>query len=54
MLPRNDLAKCPGTGCAFREGCDRFMRPAGDRQVWCDFHKTQDDDCVYFIPVERA
>lgn len=29
-----DTAKCAGNGCPIRESCDRFMRPAVDRQTW--------------------
>lgn len=30
----NDNAKCAGVGCSLRDGCGRFVRPAGDRQRW--------------------
>lgn len=31
-----DNAKCAGAGCSIREGCDRFVRPAVDRQEWVE------------------
>lgn len=30
----NDNAKCHGHGCALRDGCLRFTRPAVDGQQW--------------------
>ena len=27
-----DNAKCAGSGCTLRDSCDRFVRPAVDRQ----------------------
>ena len=32
----SDTAKCAGNGCPIRETCYRFVRPAGDRQVWIE------------------
>lgn len=29
-----DTAKCAGNCCPIRETCDRFVRPAVDRQTW--------------------
>jgi hypothetical protein len=29
-------AKCAGNGCPIRETCDRFVRPAVDRQTWLE------------------
>lgn len=31
-----DTAKCAGNGCPIRESCDRFVRPAVDRQTWME------------------
>ena len=31
-----DNAKCAGNGCTLRDGCDRFVRPAIDRQEWIE------------------
>lgn len=31
-----DIAKCVGSGCNLRDGCDRFVRPAVDRQEWVE------------------
>lgn len=31
-----DNAKCMGNGCNIREACDRFVRPAVDRQEWIE------------------
>lgn len=31
-----DFAKCAGNGCTLRDGCDRFVRPAVDRQEWLE------------------
>lgn len=31
-----DNAKCMGNGCDLRDGCDRFVRPAVDRQEWIE------------------
>lgn len=31
-----DNAKCAGNGCDLRDGCDRFVRPAVDRQEWLE------------------
>lgn len=31
-----DIAKCAGNGCPIRETCDRFVRPAVDRQTWLE------------------
>lgn len=31
-----DNAKCAGNGCELRDGCDRFVRPAVDRQEWIE------------------
>lgn len=31
-----DTAKCAGNGCPIRESCDRFVRPAVDRQTWLE------------------
>ena len=31
-----DIAKCMGHGCHLRDGCDRFVRPAVDRQTWVE------------------
>jgi hypothetical protein len=31
-----DTAKCAGNGCPIRESCDRFVRPAVDRQEWIE------------------
>jgi hypothetical protein len=33
---RSDIAKCAGNGCPIRESCDRFVRPAVDRQTWLE------------------
>lgn len=33
---RGDLAKCAGHKCTLRDGCDRFVRPAADRQTWVE------------------
>lgn len=29
-------AKCAGNSCPIRETCDRFVRPAVDRQTWLE------------------
>lgn len=30
LKAKNDQAKCEGIGCAFKESCGRYLRPAGD------------------------
>lgn len=32
----SDFSKCAGNGCNIRESCDRFVRPAVDRQTWLE------------------
>ena len=53
MKAINDKAKCAGQAedgtrvCAYREQCARYVRPAGDRQVWANFWLAG-DDCVQY------
>ena len=44
----NDIAKCEGLGCAYKTSCGRYLRPAGDNQVWASYYAMTDDDCDYF------
>lgn len=45
----NDKAKCRGESpegkmiCGYREQCARYVRPAGDRQVWAEFWRANED-----------
>lgn len=54
MNAKPDIAKCNGTKCAFKEACGRFLRPAGDNQVWNDFDVKATDDCGHFEPVQMV
>ncbi len=51
----NDEAKCHGQYCAVREHCDRYPRPAGDRQTWLVIpqpaQNAQNAQCGLFVPV---
>ena len=51
MTPRQDVAKCSGIKCAYRESCGRFVRPAAARQTWGAFYALQGDDCEFFEPI---
>ena len=48
------MAKCTGQDtdakhiCAYREQCLRYVRPAGDSQVWAEFWRTG-DDCNHYL-----
>lgn len=59
LSPRNDTAKCAGQApdgtqvCAYRHACARYMRPAGDSQVWADFWMAN-DDCAQYISLVSA
>lgn len=48
LNPISDKAKCEGKDCAYKNSCDRFVRPAGAFQVWAAFYALEDDDCEYF------
>lgn len=41
-----DVAKCAGHKCTLRDGCDRFVRPAVDRQEWLVPTWEADDEGV--------
>lgn len=57
MKAENDKAKCAGqdnTGnnvCRDRERCGRYVRPAGDYQVWSDFWKAG-IDCHHYESIQ--
>lgn len=51
MTPRQDVAKCEGIHCAYRESCGRFVRPAATGQAWGAFYALPDDDCEFFEPL---
>jgi len=49
----NDKGKCTAEHCLARELCDRYMRPAGDRQVWIAIpleEHVRGVDCSEFVP----
>ena len=52
----NDHAKCKGESpdgnhvCAYREVCARYVRPDGDRQVYADFWKAE-EECPHYESV---
>ena len=58
MKPNNDIAKCKGQAddgtmvCGYREQCARYVRPAGDRQVWADLWKA-DTDCPHYLSIPK-
>lgn len=54
MNPITDIAKCEGKNCSYKTACGRFLRPAGDNQVWNDFDVKATDDCGHFEPVPNA
>lgn len=50
----NDEAKCRGEHCTVREQCDRYQRPAGDRQTWLLIPApAQNASCGLFVPVRE-
>lgn len=50
----NDEAKCHGQHCAVREQCDRYKRPAGDRQTWLTIPaNAQNAQCILKVPVRE-
>jgi hypothetical protein len=53
MKPNNDIAKCTGDNCSYKDQCYRFIRPAGTHQSWAEFHKHADDDCKFYEPIPR-
>lgn len=52
LKANNAQAKCEGIGCAYRESCGRYLRPAGDHQSWAAFYAMHDDDCKAFEAVK--
>ena len=57
--PRADFAKCAGQSeiatniCAYRTGCDRYLRPTAEKQYWMDFWKAE-DDCPQYVSITIA
>lgn len=49
--PKADIAKCPGNACPEREICLRYLRPAAECQVYCDFtlHQHINRPCEHRI-----
>ena len=54
LTANNDFAKCEGIGCSFKEQCLRHVRPAGKHQVWAEFYKSADDDCVHYLSIPKS
>ncbi len=50
----NNNSKCEGIGCAYKQSCGRYLRPADDNQKWASFYATAGDDCDDFEPVETG
>lgn len=54
----NDKDKCHGQDenggsiCSGREYCDRYVRPAGDRQFYSDFWKAG-DSCQHYVSISK-
>ena len=59
ITPNNDVAKCKGQDpesnhvCGYREQYLRYVRLAGDRQVWAEFWRTENDDCAHYLSIPR-
>ena len=48
LTKKADKAKCEGLGCAFKQSCGRYLRPAAENQSYGAFYALADDDCEYF------
>ena len=48
MNANNQEPKCEGIGCAFKQGCGRYIRPNGDQQAWASYYAFAGDDCDDF------